>query len=129
MEKKLRVHGLKITPQRLELAKIIMEFGHRHPSFNEVYKAVKAKQPNISRSTVLGNLKLMINLGLIGSFNFKGETHYEMNLQLHVNLAESNGSIRDIKNRTITKHLYDIARLIREGEGIQIKRMVVLAEQ
>jgi len=120
---------MRLTPQRLELAKVIRELGYRHPSFNEIYRAVKAKQPNVSRSTVLGNLKSMIKLGLIGSFNFKGETHYEMNLQLHVNLAESNGLIRDIKNEEIIKHLQDIARLIREGEGIQIKSLLVLAEQ
>lgn len=62
MEERLRALGVKLTPQRVELSKTIKEIGIRHPSFNEVYKAVKAKHPSISRSTVHYNLKSMIEL-------------------------------------------------------------------
>ncbi|MEM3594389.1 MAG: transcriptional repressor, partial [Candidatus Jordarchaeaceae archaeon] len=117
MEKKLKKHGMKITPQRLELIKILEEVGTRHPSFNEVYNAIKSKYPNISRSTLFNNLKTLVALDLIRSFNYGGETRYELNLELHVNVIDSNGTIRDIENEEIRKHLMEIVKIInKEGK-------------
>ena len=127
MEKKLKRHGLKLTPQRLELVRILMERGRYHPSFNEICRAIKSKHPNISRSTILNNLKEMTKLSIISSFNYKGETRYEVNPELHINLVEPNGTIRDIKNEKILKHLREIIRLINEKER-PIKSLVILAE-
>ncbi len=128
MEKEFREHGVKITPQRLELIKKLKELEESHPSFNEVYKAVKNTHPNVSRSTVHENLKLLVELGIIRSFHYKGEVRYEMNSELHVNLAEPSGAIRDIKNDEIKKHLAEIERIIKEEEGIKIKTLLVLVE-
>ena len=69
----------------------------------------------------------MTKLSIISSFNYKGETRYEVNPELHVNLVEPNGTIRDIKNEKILKHLREIIRLINEKER-PIKSLVILAE-
>ena len=127
MKEKLKRHGLKLTPQRLELVKILTERGRHHPSFNEICRAIKSKHPNISHSTILNNLKEMTKLSLISSFNYKGETRYEVNPELHVNLVEPNGTIRDIKNEEILKHLREIVKLLNEKER-SIKSLVILAE-
>ncbi|MFX0069199.1 MAG: Fur family transcriptional regulator [Promethearchaeota archaeon] len=127
MKEKLKRHGLKLTPQRLELIRILKEWGRNHPSFNEICSAIKSKHPNISRSTILNNLKEMTRLSLISSFNYKGETRYEINPELHVNLVEPNGTIRDIKNEEILKHLREIMRIINEKER-PIRSLVILAE-
>ena len=127
MKEKLKKHGLRLTPQRLELIRILKEQGRSHPSFNEICSAIKSKYPNISRSTILNNLKEMTRLDLISSFNYKGETHYEMNPELHINLVEPNGTIRDIKDEEILKHLKKIMRLIKEKER-PITSLVILAE-
>ncbi len=128
MERLLRDKKIKITPQRLELTRILKEFKDTHPSFNEIYKAMKATHPSVSRSTVYENLKLFVELDIIQSFHYKGEIHYEMNLEPHVNLAESSGIIRDIKNHEIREHLEDIERILREKENIKIKTLLVLVE-
>jgi len=128
MKRELREHGVKITPQRLEIIRKLEELGSSHPSFNEVYKAVEDTYPSISRSTVYENLKLLVELGVIKSFHYNGEIRYEMNPNSHVNLVESDGAIRDIKNDEIKKHLDEIERIIKEEEGIKIKNLLVIVE-
>ena len=121
-------HGLKITPQRLELLKILRKIGIRHPSFTEICQTVNSEHPNISQSTIHNNLKALEEKNIITSFNFKGETHYEIDPELHVNFADSKGNIKDIKNNKIIKRLKDLIKLIDEEEGIQIKKINVIAE-
>lgn len=128
MERKLKEKKIKITPQRLELTRKLTELKDTHPSFNEIYKAMMAIHPNVSRSTVHENLKLLVKLGIIQSFHYKGETRYEMDPEPHVNLAESSGTIRDIKNHEIKKHLEEIERIMKEEENIKIKTLLVLVE-
>lgn len=127
MKEKLKKHGLRVTPQRLELIRILKEQGRHHPSFNDICNAIKSKYPNISRSTILNNLKEMTKLDLISSFSHKGETRYEMNPELHINLVEPDGTIKDIKDEEILKHLDKIVRLINEKER-PIKSLLILAE-
>lgn len=129
MEEKFRGYGIKITPQRLELIKKLKELEKSHPSFNDVYKAVKATQPSVSRSTVHENLKLLVELGIIRSFHYKGEVRYEMDSEPHVNLAEPDGKIIDIKNDKINEHLAEIGRIINEEEKIKFKTIMVLVEK
>lgn len=129
MEEKFREYGIKITPQRLELIKKLNELKKYHPSFNDVYKSIKATHPNISRSTVHENLKLLVELGIIRSFHYKGEIRYEMNLEPHINLAGSDGKIRDIKNDKIKKNLIELGRILNEEEKIRYKTMMVIVEE
>jgi Fur family transcriptional regulator, peroxide stress response regulator len=134
MERKLKEKKIKITPQRLELTRILEELNETHPSFNDIYKAMKAIHPNVSRSTVHENLKLLVELGIIQSFHYKGEVRYEMDPEPHVNLAEPSGTIRDIKNHEIKKHLEEIERIMKEEnykkekKYIKIKTLLVLVE-
>ncbi len=127
MEKQLKKHGMKITPQRLELIKILRELGKYHPSFNQIYNAIKSTHPNISRSTVFNNLKTMVELDLVKSFNYDGETRYETNPELHVNVVEPDGTIRDIKNNEIKMHLKEIVELINKG-GQNVQSLVVIVQ-
>jgi Fur family transcriptional regulator, peroxide stress response regulator len=128
METSLREKGIKITPQRQELIKKLKQLENTHPSFNEIYKAMKNTYPHVSRSTVHENLKLLVKLGLIQSFHYRGETRYEMNVEPHVNLAEFDGTIKDIKNITIQKHLKEIERVLKEEEGIETKNLLIIVE-
>ncbi len=128
MEILLREKKIKITPQRVELIRILNEFKAVHPSFNVIYKAMNATHPRVSRSTVYENLKLYVELGIIHSFHYNGEIRYEMNLEPHVNLAESSGIIKDIENQDIRKHLKEIERILMEDENIKIKTFLVLVE-
>ena len=129
MEEKFREYGIKITPQRLELIKKLKELEKNHPSFNDIYLAVKATHTNISRSTVHENLKLLLELDIIKSFYYRGETHYEMNSEPHINLAESDGKIRDIENDKIKEYLVEIGRILKEEEEIKYKTIMVIVEE
>lgn len=129
MEEKFREYGIKITPQRLVLIKKLKELEKYHPSFNKVYGSIKSTYPHISKSTVYENLKLFDELGIIRSFHYKGEIRYEMNSEPHINLAESDGKIRDIKNLKIKKHLKEIERILNEEEKIKFKTITVIVEE
>ncbi|EKQ54588.1 MAG: Fe2+/Zn2+ uptake regulation protein [Methanobacterium sp. Maddingley MBC34] len=129
MEEKLKAEKIKITPQRREIIRILTELEKTHPSFNQIYLAIKEPQPNISRSTVHENLKLLVQRGIIWSFNYKGETRYEMSPEAHVNLAEFNGEIKDIENEKLNVKLDEIIKILNEEEGIEIKSLLVLVEK
>ncbi|MDG3548118.1 MULTISPECIES: Fur family transcriptional regulator [Methanobacterium] len=129
MEEKLKEEKIKITPQRREIIRRLEELEKTHPSFNQIYQSIKETQPNVSRSTVHDNLKLLVERGIIRSFNYKGETRYEMSQEPHVNLAEFNKNITDIKNEKINKMLDEIVHILNEEEGIEIKSLLVLVEK
>jgi Fe2+ or Zn2+ uptake regulation protein len=129
MEEKLKEEKIKITPQRREIIRRLEELEKTHPSFNQIYQSIKETHPNVSRSTVHDNLKLLVKRGIIRSFNYKGETRYEMSQEPHVNLAEFNKNITDIKNEKINKMLDEIVHILNEEEGIEIKSLLVLVEK
>lgn len=129
MENLLKEHKIKITPQRMELIKILKELRNTHPSFNGIYQAIRATHPNVSRSTVYENLKLLVKLGVIQSFHYNGEIRYEMDPELHVNLAKPDGSITDIKNPEILKHLEDIKCILMDEEGVKPRTLLVIVER
>ncbi|MFW9994506.1 MAG: Fur family transcriptional regulator [Candidatus Odinarchaeota archaeon] len=127
MENKMKRSGLRITPQRLEIARILENLKNTHPSFTDICNAVNKKYPNMSRSTVHNNLKALEKLGLIASFSHIGETRYEMNLYLHINVVEKDGSIQDINDEEIRRHLEEILKIIRK-KGKQVKNLTVIAD-
>ncbi|HHT19053.1 MAG: transcriptional repressor [Euryarchaeota archaeon] len=128
MEKKLQEEKIKITPQRIELIRKLRELEKTHPSFNSVYNAIKKTHPHISRSTVHENLKLLVKKGMIRKFYYKGETRYEINPKLHINLVEADGTIKDIENNEINQHLKEIEKILRKNEKIKVKNLLVLVE-
>jgi Fe2+ or Zn2+ uptake regulation protein len=124
----LKKHGLRLTPQRLELAKILEKLGPKHPSFSEICEAMKRKHSNVSRSTVLKNLNEMVGLGLISSFSYGGETRYEMNPDLHVNLVDSNGMILDLNDEEVKQLMLRLVDLVSRRAGVKTKHILVIAE-
>ena len=128
MEHILKEQKIKMTLQRQELIRRLEELETTHPSFNTIYQAIKKTHPNVSRSTVHENLKLLVKKGIIHSFHYKGEIRYEMDKQPHINVVESNGTIRDIKDDEIKSKLEEIEQILKEKEGIKIKNLLVLVE-
>lgn len=126
LTERLRRAGKRLTPQRLELIRILEQMKSRHPSFSEVYRAVKNRHPTISRSTVYNNLKVMEELGLLISFDYRGETRYELNLEPHINLVKPNGVIEDLEDEEIKNHLRKVLRILNEKYR-PIKWFIVLA--
>ncbi len=82
----LRRRGLRITAQRLAIAKIVFENIKDHPSFMQILEKVRSSMPGISPSTVYNNLQLLEQLGLIKSFDVAGETRYD-DIHDHINVV------------------------------------------
>lgn len=82
---KLKVSGLKITPQRLLIIKVLDELGDEsHPGAEDIWKTVFNREPNISRATVYRNLKQLVDSGIINELYFRdGKARFELNKEHH----------------------------------------------
>lgn len=56
--KLLREHRLKVTPQRLEILRYL-EKHCIHPTADEIYNALKKRNPSLSKTTVYNTLETM----------------------------------------------------------------------
>ncbi len=84
--KVLTTHGVRMTPQREAILRYLAQ-ARSHPTAAEVYQAVKATYPHVSRATVYNTLNLMSRLGLIVELRRQeGAVRYETNLAPHANL-------------------------------------------
>jgi len=69
----------------------------------------------------------MVELGLISSFSYGGETHYEMRPNLHVNLAYSNGTIVDVDDEEVRELMLRLMDLVSRRAGVKAKHILVMA--
>jgi len=128
VNERLRQKGLRLTPQRIELLKTLEEIGKCHPSFSEVYHEVRKKLPSVSQSTILKNMTVFEEVGIVQSFSFKGETHYELNASLHVNFVDSKGKIVDIESDEIEGLLNQLVSLVKKQTSGSMKKLLVVIE-
>ncbi|KAB2831915.1 MAG: transcriptional repressor [Candidatus Brocadia sp.] len=83
LTKKLRNHGMKITPQRLMIFKVL-ENNTSHPSAENVYKRVKRIYPSVSFTTIYKTLETLRKLGEVREFVIDDDRkHYDPNTNLH----------------------------------------------
>ena len=80
----LRKKGLKVTPQRIAVLKLLNRGGH----FNgeQIFEELKKTEPSISLSTVYNTLDVLEKSGIINSFEANGITWYEMRRIPHINV-------------------------------------------
>ena len=69
----LNVTGLRATSQRALILEIIRR---GHLDADEIYRQARAKQPNISLSTVYRTLRMFKKLGLVEELHFDEEHHH-----------------------------------------------------
>ncbi len=91
----LRSRGLKVTPQRVAILRILLNGGHFN--ITQLLNEVRKIEPSISISTVYNTLTVLVNSGILRSFEANGKTWYEVKRQSHVNVVcEDTGEITDI---------------------------------
>lgn len=79
----LRNNGMKITPQRLMIFKIL-ENNTSHPSAEDVYKRVKKIYPTVSFTTIYKTLETLKDLGEIKELTIdENRKHYDPNINTH----------------------------------------------
>jgi len=75
--------GLRVTPQRLEIFKILASM-HGHPAAEDVFERIRRRFPSISFDTVYRTLSLFENHGLIKKVHHLADkTRYDTNLKRH----------------------------------------------
>lgn len=97
LAEKLIASGLRPTPQREVVFKVILE-KRDHPTADEIYARVKSQMPTISLATVYNCLETLVQCSLVRQVNFeRGPTRYCPNLQPHAHFHdEVTGSTYDI---------------------------------
>jgi len=92
----LRAHHLKVTPQRLEIAKTLSTRGH--VGIEELYETMLKKFSSISLATIYKNINLMIENSFILEVKLPNtKSVYELTKESHAHLVcEECGEITDI---------------------------------
>ncbi|MCF6157894.1 MAG: transcriptional repressor [wastewater metagenome] len=79
----LRSNGMKITPQRLMIFKVLKN-NTSHPSAEEIFRRVKRTYPTVSFTTIYKTLETLRDLGEIKELIIdKDRKHYDPNTDSH----------------------------------------------
>ena len=72
----LRRHGYRITPQRVELPRLITN-SKDHPSASQFFVVLRRQFPNISQVTVYKTLATLLQIGQVFQVDLHGDSHYD----------------------------------------------------
>ena len=97
--KRFRETGLKITPQRLSIFKLLKD-NYTHPSAEDIYREILIIHPSISFTTVYKTLQTLRDLGEIQELSINPErVHYDPDITEHVHtFCRSCKAIGDLDN-------------------------------
>ena len=76
--------GLRLTPQRLAIAREVLV--QDHPTAGEVYDAVRDRFPTMGLATVYATLNVMVERGLLRPLAFENAVRFDANVTPHANL-------------------------------------------
>jgi Fur family peroxide stress response transcriptional regulator len=74
----LKGKGFRMTPQRLELIRIIAA-SDGHPSALQIYTSIKKQFPTMSQATVYNTLSLLKEMNQVLKIDLHGDSHYDGN--------------------------------------------------
>ena len=88
--------GLKATPQRLCILKVLAH--HEHPSIEKLYEDIKKDYPSISLATVYKNLNTLLDEGVVVEVNAPNQkSRFDIYEKPHIHVVcEKCGSIEDL---------------------------------
>lgn len=106
--------------QREEIIKVIKD-SYNHPTAEEIYMIVKAKDPAVSRSTVYRNLGLLVQNNLIKQISMKvGPDRYDYIREPHNHvMCTSCGKIFDFE---YSFEYEELGKIIKDQTGIEISK-------
>jgi Fur family transcriptional regulator, peroxide stress response regulator len=80
--------GLRLTPQRLAICKLLVQ-SHDHPTAHMIYDKLKPEYQSLSLATVYNTLDSLVQLGVVNALGSAGDdaVHYDADTDPHVNLA------------------------------------------
>jgi Fur family transcriptional regulator, peroxide stress response regulator len=73
---KLREHDFRLTPQRVELVRLIAA-SEGHPSAAQLYERIRAQFPTMSQATVYKTLGLLKEMDEVLEINLRDDSRYD----------------------------------------------------
>ncbi len=94
---RLQKSGIQPSPQRLAVAEFVL-VTEAHPTAEEVWAAVRARAPLVSRATVYNTLNLLVRKGLLRQVQLaEGRVGFDPNLEPHHHFVdEVTGVVHDV---------------------------------
>jgi Fur family peroxide stress response transcriptional regulator len=98
----LRSEGVRMTPQRYAILEYLMK-SRRHPTADEIYRALSPHYSSLSVATVYNNLKLFIEAGLVRELTYGDDSsRFDADLSDHYHaICEKCGAIVDFEHPPI----------------------------
>ncbi len=82
----LKNSGVRITPQRHAVLEYLMST-MKHPTADEIYKALEDKFPNMSVATVYNNLRVFLDIGLVRELTYgDSSSRFDCNTTEHYHI-------------------------------------------
>ena len=115
--------GLRSTRQRLALAKLLFEGGHRHTTAERLHAEAKAGKIRLSLATVYNTLHQFTNAGLLREVVVDAScSYFDTNISRHQHFfCEETGELDDIPGELVT-----LCDLPPPPKGTSIKRVDVV---
>ncbi|MCC8428980.1 iron response transcriptional regulator IrrA [Reyranella aquatilis] len=119
----LRAAGLRPTRQRVALARILFESGHRHVTAEGLHAEVKASRMPVSLATVYNTLNQFRDAGLLREVVVSpGRSYFDTNTGDHHHFfVETDGELHDFPSDTVT-----VAGLPALPSGTSLSRVDVI---
>ncbi len=113
----LKQRGIRMTPQRHAILAYLY-YMDRHPSADDIYKALADNFPNMSVATVYNNLKVFKEAKLINELTFGDDSsRFEANKSIHYHVVcHRCGYIENLEYPCVT----DIEELAEKKTGFRI---------
>ena len=71
--------GIRLTPQRKDIIRILIENNHKHLSASDIYDSLKEENKIMGLATVYRTLDLLTKMGMVMKRDFDSElSHYEL---------------------------------------------------
>jgi len=119
----LRAAGLRPTRQRVALARVLFEGGHRHVTAESLHAEVKASRMPVSLATIYNTLNQFRDAGLLREVVVApGRSYFDTNTGHHHHFfVETDGELRDFPSDEVI-----IAGLPAPPEGTKLSRVDVI---
>jgi Fur family ferric uptake transcriptional regulator len=124
VEERLRMAGLRVTPQRRAVCAAFRGGERGHLTADEVYEIARHELPELSRATVYNSLAEFVRAGLLQAVEGFGAVRYDANIDPdhHHFRCRGCGTLYDVRPQGV-EHL----RLLGK-EGFVVDRKTVLFE-
>lgn len=120
---KLQDAGVRVTRQRLELAKLLFRGGDRHFTADSLYEEALSGRIPVSLATIYNTLQQFVTAGLIRRLAIEGQkAWYDTNVSEHHHLFfEEDNCIYDIQDSAVS-----ISHLPPIPDGMTVSRVEVV---